>query len=212
MSTDEPASVTTGIDILDRKLGGGVPRGAVVALSARSASQAELLLYEFAGTHRTVYLSTVRTEASLSAVLRAHLSDPDGIEVRRLGDASPIEDAQAALADLEGDATVVVDPVDVLEAGDGEDYRQFLTDLKRWVVDSGAVAVLHCLDDDPTPAQRRTTAHVADLVFEVETAVEGDSIVNRLTVPKFRSGQPVQNVVKLDLGGEVGVDTSRNIL
>lgn len=212
MNADEPASLPTGIDILDRKLGGGVPEGTVVALSAQSASQAELFLYEFASTRETVYLSTVRAEASVSTVLADHVADPETVDVYRVGDADPVEDARAALADIDGDATVIVDPVDVLEAGDAAAYRGFLADLKRRVTDTGAVAVLHCLGDDPTPARRRTTVHVADLVFEVETAVSGDSIVNRLVVPKFRNGRSVEDVIKLDLTGDVAVDMSRNIL
>jgi KaiC/GvpD/RAD55 family RecA-like ATPase len=212
MNANEPAALPTGVDILDRKLGGGVPEGTVVALSARPASQAELFLYELAGARETVYLSTVRTEASVAAALTDRVSDPETVDVRRLGDATPIEDAQAALADVDRDATVILDPVDVLESGDAAAYREFLADLKRRVEGTGAVAVLHCLGDDPTPAQRRTTAHIADLVFEVETAISGDSIVNRLAVPKFRNGQSIEDVIKLDLTGDVAVDTSRNIL
>ncbi|PSP59844.1 transcriptional regulator, partial [Halobacteriales archaeon QH_7_66_37] len=36
----------TGIDVLDRKLGGGLPAGSMVTLSASPRSQAELFLYE----------------------------------------------------------------------------------------------------------------------------------------------------------------------
>ena len=36
----------TGIDVLDRKLNGGLPAGCIVALTASPSSQAELLLYE----------------------------------------------------------------------------------------------------------------------------------------------------------------------
>ena len=50
--------LSTGIEVLDRKLGGGVPKGTIIALSALPASQSELFLYEMAAVRETVYLTT----------------------------------------------------------------------------------------------------------------------------------------------------------
>ena len=51
----------TGIEVLDRKLDGGIPAGSIVALTADPASQAELFLYELTATRGTLYLSLDRT-------------------------------------------------------------------------------------------------------------------------------------------------------
>ena len=45
----------TGIDVLDRKLDGGLPAGSIVVLNATPASQAELFLYELTATRGTLY-------------------------------------------------------------------------------------------------------------------------------------------------------------
>ena len=52
---------------------------------------------------------------------------------------------------------------------------------------------------------------MADVVFQLETTVEGDRIENRLAVPKFRGGRAMSDVIKLELSDEVDIDTSRDI-
>ncbi len=52
----------TGIDVLDRKLDGGLPPGCIVAYTADPASQSELLLYELTAARGTLYLSTERSD------------------------------------------------------------------------------------------------------------------------------------------------------
>ncbi len=207
----ERESLQTGIDILDRELGGGIPSGTVTALSADPASQSELFLYELADTRRTVYLSTVRAVDAIEDLFEYRRLDQDSVETIRIDDDDPIDHAQAIVADLDG-VNVIVDPVDVLEACDSRRYRRFLAELKRQVSESTAMACLHCLRDESKPANRRYTVHVADLVFQLTTEIKGDSIENRLAVPKFRTGQSVEEVIKLDLTSEVEVDLSRNIL
>lgn len=211
MSFGQTDAVETGIDIIDRKLGGGIPGGAIVTLSASAASQSELFLYEFSGARRTVYLSTIRTEQTVESTLANRGVDLDAVEVVRIDPEAPLDHARDLLDDLPAETNVVVDPMSVLEECDG-DYRRFLADLRRRTGEGGNVALLHCLREGATPTHRRDTLHVADLAFELSTEVDGQSVVNRLTVPKFRGGQSVEDVLKLDLTSEVEVDMSRNIV
>jgi len=46
--------LSTGVDILDRQLDGGIPPGSIVLLAADPASQSELFLYELAGVRATL--------------------------------------------------------------------------------------------------------------------------------------------------------------
>ena len=212
MTLEKRGPISTGIDILDRKIGGGIPVGTVTALSASPASQSELFLYELAATRRTVYLSTLRTEDAVAAVLDDRDIDLDTIEVFRIDEGDPIGTAEQALDELSEETNMIVDPVDVLESSDSTSYRWFLAELNQHVTGTTNTAVLHCLDDDVTPGQRRNTIHFADIVLQLSTEVSGDGIENRLTVPKFRTGQSVEEVIKLDMTSEVEVDLSRNIL
>ncbi|WP_255152362.1 RAD55 family ATPase [Halorarius halobius] len=198
--------LATGVDALDRKLGGGLPVGTVTALTADPASQSELFLYRLAATRETVYLSTVRPATGVEAAV-----DGDVEAVRADGDA-PLEHAREVVADLPEATNLVVDPMDVLEGCDPARYRAFLSELGRRAAATGSVVLLHCLCDERAPAGRRETLHLADVVFDLATDTEGDSVENRLAVPKFRGGESMTDVVKLDLTGDVAVDVSRNIV
>jgi len=212
MSSGAASSLATGIDVLDRKLGGGVPLGGVVALSAPPASQSELFLYEFATTRETVYLSTVRTPETVEEALDAQEIESTSIETVHVDPGRPLAHASELVDELAAGTNVVVDPMGPLEEGQAAAYRRFLAELKHRTIEDGNVVFLHCLREPEPPDKRRLTNYVADIVFELETETEGQSVVNRLTVPKFRGGQSVEDVIKLDLTSEVEVDVSRNIV
>lgn len=203
-------TLPTGIDVLDRKLDGGIPPGRIVALTASPASQSELFLYELASVRRTVYLTTVRSESAVRNVLTATGTDPETVEVHRL-DEDSLAAAERAIRDLDERTTVIVDPVELLERQDSSQYEAFLNELKRRLVASESIAVLHCLDRRTVPAARDTTEYVADVVFELSMAVRGETVENHLLVPKFRGGRALDERIKLNLTAEVTIDVSRTI-
>jgi KaiC/GvpD/RAD55 family RecA-like ATPase len=198
----------TGIDELDRKLGGGVPPGGIVALTAPPVSQSELFLYEVATAGSTVYLTTERSVATVRTVLDEAAADGIDADVTGVDD---VADAAEAVADLPSASTVIVDPVAPLERGDGDDYLQFLNRLKARLRETDSTALLHCLDRRTVPPTRDTTEYVADIVFELTTEVHGDALENYLTVPKFRGGSALEERIKLHLATDVTIDITRTI-
>lgn len=203
--------LSTGIDVLDRKLDGGLPTGSVVALSAPPASQAELLLYEFAAARQTLYLSTDRDEAAVTETLErapGHTGSPD---VRRVPGDAPLDHSQRLFRRLPEDSNLVVDPIDLLEKQDEGRYRNFLNDLQNHLHNTDGVALLHCLDGRAVPDARDVTEHVADVVFQLHTEYSGDTVETRLAVPKFRGGRALSETIKLELAESVRIDTSRDI-
>lgn len=201
----------TGIDVLDRKLEGGLPAGSVVALTASPASQSELLLYELAVPRGTLYLTTERsTEAVRDAFDRTTV--PTGTpEVEGLAGEAPLDRATALSETLAEGSTLIVDPVDPLERQDSARYRRFVNGLRARLVDTESIAVLHCLAGHAPPEGRDLTEHMADVVFALDTRVSGESVENRLAVPKFRGGRALSETIKLELTERVRVDTSRDI-
>lgn len=205
------SALPTGIEILDRKMDGGIPPGRLVVVSAAPASQSEALLYELATARSSLYVTTMRPSAQIEAILAdASTGDTDHrvVEVdgeRALGVVNLVER-------LPEHSHVVIDPMEPLEAQDADAFREFLVDLRDVLEATRSVAYLHCLTGVDASPRRDVTAYMADVVFDVTTQRHGDSMETHLSVPKFRRGRAPEDVVKLDLSTGVSVDFSRNIV
>ncbi len=202
----------TGIDVLDRKLDGGIPAGSIVALSASPASQAELFLYELTATRGTLWLSLNRTGEAVRDSIEntpAQTGDPT---VRHISGEAPLDNAGKLVSALPETSNLIVDPLDVLESQEPPSrFRSFMNDLQNHIFNTNSLAILHCLEGRSVPPLRDTTEHFADVVFHLQTNINGDEVENRLSIPKFRGGRAPADTIKLNLVEEVSIDTSRDI-
>jgi len=202
----------TGIDVLDRKLDGGIPAGSIVVLSAQPASQAELFLYELTATRGTLWLSLDRTAESVVASIEQTPANTGDPTVRHISGEAPLDNAGKLVSALPETSNLIVDPLDVLEAQEPHSrFRAFMNDLQNHIVNTGSLAIVHCLDGRDVPPLRDTTEHFADVVFQLDTTTNGDEVENRLAIPKFRGGRAPNDIIKLNLVEEVSIDTSRDI-
>jgi len=202
----------TGIDVLDRKLDGGLPAGSMVALAADPASQAELLLYELTATRGTLWLSLDRTAEAVSDSIQNTPAETGDPTVRHISGEAPLDNAGKLISALPETSNLIVDPLDVLEAQEPPSrFRSFMNDLQNHIFNTNSLAIMHCLNGRSVPPLRDTTEHFADVVFQLETTVEGDQVENRLAIPKFRGGRAPADVIKLNLVEDVSIDTSRDI-
>ncbi|ELY61767.1 RAD55 family ATPase [Natronolimnohabitans innermongolicus] len=201
----------TGIDVLDRKLEGGLPPGCIVAYTADPASQSELLLYELTAARGTLYLTTERSDDAVRHALDSSPSEIGSPTVRHVTSDDPLEEATRLVGALPDGANLIVDTADVLERADTDDYVAFCNELKSQMLETGSIAVLHCLKGSEEPTNRTRTYHAADAVFDLQTAVAGTELENHLTIPKFRGGSQPTEAIKLELTEEVAIDTSRDI-
>lgn len=159
----------------------------------------------------TLYATTFRTAAAVRDEFGAHHEGEPDIRVEHVGIQKPIKGVHEAITDLGEGRNVIVDTVNPLESGRREQYVDFLNGLKDYLLDSGGLALLHCTESDPSPELRDVTLTVADVVWQLEVVVQNHSVENQLTVPKFRTREVVDDVIKLDLGRNATVDTSRGL-
>jgi len=205
------ARLPTGIDVLDRKIDGGIPAGSVLVYESPPASQGELLLYEFAAPRATLYVTTDRTESAVADAFTSAGVRVQQPTIRFLQTDAPLDNARRLFRNVRDTATFVVDPLDVLERTERGRYETFLSELKNHMQNTGSVAVLHGLRGESLPELRDVTLHMADVLFRLDTRIKGSEIENTLAVPKFRGGRALAETVKLDLGDRVTIDTSRDI-
>jgi KaiC/GvpD/RAD55 family RecA-like ATPase len=206
-----PDLLPTGITVLDRQLGGGIPEGSIVLLVAPPASQAELFLYELTTTRGTLYLTTVRSGAAVEDAIDRMPGRVGNPTVRDIGGDAPLDNAHSLVRDLPEGANLIVDVMDPLERRDPRRFRGFLNELQTHLVNTKGLAVLHAMRGDAIPENRDLTKNMADVVFDLRTSIEGSEIENRLAVPKFRGGAALEETIKLKLTSEVSIDTSRDI-
>ncbi|OTF00250.1 transcriptional regulator [Halorubrum sp. SD612] len=203
-------TLPTGISVLDRQFGGGLPSGSVVVLKANPDSQSELILDRFARVRRCRYLTTVRSADAVEAGLSGDGDEETTVEATdEVGD---LDEATSLAGDLPDEGTLIVDSVEPLEEGaSAAAYAEFLDGIRSSVDEAGGIALLHALRGGEDPRARRITEQVADVVFDLRTTVTGTEIANRLVIPKFRGGAALEEPLKLKLTDAVAVDTSRDI-
>ena len=207
-------TLPTGISVLDREFGGGLPSGSVVVLKADPASQSELILDRFTRVRGCRYLTTVRPVAAVEESLTLETDDSDATDetdVRGVEGDGSFEELFEQTADPPERGTIVVDSVDALETRERGTYAAFLNDLRRRAAEADALVLLHALKSGDDATNRLVTEQIADIVFDLRTTVTGTEIVNRLVVPKFRGGAALEEPLKLKLTDTVSVDTSRDI-
>jgi KaiC/GvpD/RAD55 family RecA-like ATPase len=201
----------TGIEVLDRKLDGGLPPGTIVAMTAEPASQSELILYELTAARGSLYLTTERSDQAVRDAIEKTNAPVGSPTVRDISGSEPLDQANRLIRALPEGANLIIDTANVLERGDRNRFRNFMTELQTHMVNTGSIAFMHCMKEQTPPQNRSSTKHMADVVFDLETQVRGSELENRLTVPKFRGGTALKESIKLELSDEVAIDTSRDI-
>ncbi|MCU4751696.1 P-loop NTPase [Halobacteria archaeon AArc-curdl1] len=200
--------LATGIGVLDRTLGGGIPAGSVVALTADVASQTEHLLYAMTATRGSLYLSTERSASNVERAIDRSTVQAGKPTIRRLDGEDPLEHALEMIEKLPDGANLIVDPIDRLETVDRERYLDFLNTVSDRMVETDGMTVFHCPVAASESANRRSTKHVADAVFDVHTTTPGPDVgVNQyLSVSKCRFDSSLVDTVELD--GELATETT----
>lgn len=195
----------TGIDALDRRLGGGVPVGSLTALVAPVGSSAELLLEAAADPSDALVVSLNRPASTVAERY------PDGAAVVERDPASLAAAPAETFAALPDGGTLVVTPTLGLEELAPGDLRRVLEAAATAVDDADAAGFLHCPEPATDAAGRTRALARVDGVWVLDVRTATLSIENRLYVTKVRGGTALDEPLKLRLTDDVTVDTSRDI-
>jgi KaiC/GvpD/RAD55 family RecA-like ATPase len=201
--------VSTGIADLDDLLGGGVPAGSLVLLTAEPTSHAPRLLRRLAEARNGRYVAVEPLKSMVEDAFerdgRGELPPIDGVD----GDES-IEEFGSVLSGLGDRTTLVVDGVGPLERA-GDQYRSLLSFVRERTGAAGGVAYLYGVEGRAVPPKRDLTERAADVVLRLRTTVDTDGFETQLDVETFRERPGRRRTVELTLGSTVRVDVSRDI-
>lgn len=196
---DTDTRLPTGVAPLDRELNGGVPPGTVVTMHADPNSQSELLLYELTAERGTLYLTTERRPQILREDLKTSMADAGSPTIRYLEGERLLAEATELVGRLPDGANLIIDTMDTLERTPRQEYLEFLNHLTETIRETGSVALLHCLCGESTPANRPSTEHFSDMVFDIQTETGLDELTQSLVIPKSRSERVPVEPIELDL-------------
>lgn len=229
--------ISSGNQILDRKLGGGVRPGSLLAIRAPPASQSEALLYSLMEQYPTLFISAIRresavqndierimgpeadvevasivSEANLDAKLVKEITGGESLTSGLTSTSTTLEETYELIQSVDAQTNVVLDSVTPLErSGEGTKYQTVLNELKATVTDAGGIGVLHCIDTDDKPALRERTLAIADVIWTVKPIVKSNEQKYQLEVLKNRGGDIVQKPIEVTLDRSVRIDDTRNI-
>lgn len=200
--------LSTGSEVLDRFLEGGLPPESLVALAAPPDTQSELFLQALAGERQTIYLSTTRPAEEVSGTLDLPHSE---LTVLQKDPETFLTEPEESFKQIGSQSNVIIDPMNGLETGSRGQYVDFLNTLKGHLRRTESVALLHCIGAETNPALRNLTLNRADLVWRLHLTLTSLTVDTRLVISKFRGGKAVREPIKLRLTDNVQIDTSRDI-
>jgi KaiC/GvpD/RAD55 family RecA-like ATPase len=212
--TIEDEKLSTGIEILDNPeyLDGGFPKGSVITLVANPIATAELFLYDLAEVRHTHYFTTARSADSVEKTIELMGRSSEGFEIVDLYSADDVFDtAMSALEDVENEENVIFDTFsDIVRHDRGNEMLDLTYRVSH---ETESVTYLYMIkeDEETMTYDESRVPYSSDVVMKMLTGIEGEKVENRLAISKLRGHTPPPKTIKLNIGEEIVVDTSRDI-
>ena len=233
-----PEILSSGIYVLDRSIGGGIPGGSVVYISATTKSMSEVFLYQFTQSRKTYYFCTERrpkyvqqdianmnfdtSQIVFVDVYGSYFMSPQGemIDIGGNGfmDAKIVEFMEYNLKSIlseetDGEINIIVDTFTFfmnLNLNSGI-IRRLINIIYETTKETGGLTFLYSLKDSHDQKLENEIVNTCDAVFDVDLEKTGDKIINKLSIPKIRGMTPTAEMIKFKIGEGIQIDTSRDI-
>ncbi len=227
----------TGIPVLDRTLGGGLPSGSVTYIYADAKSMAEVFLYQFTQARRSYYFSNERRPTYVLRDIQNFDFKTDDIRfvdiyseyyitshgemVDNIGnefvDAKIVEfteyNLKKILGEEEQDINIIFDSFSFyLNLNVNPGLIKRLTNIIYEVTKSlNCLTFLYGLKETNHKNLENEILKSCDVIFDVELEKSVDKISNRLSIPKIRGRVPTIEMIRFKVGDGVQIDTTKDI-
>jgi archaellum biogenesis ATPase FlaH len=233
-----PKILSSGIFVLDRSMGGGLPAWSVVYISASTKSMSEVFLYQFTQSRKTFYFCTERrtkyvkqdiqnmnfdpSDVVFVDVYESYFLSPHGEMIDNVGneyvDAKIIEfteyNLKSILAEAEvNEVNIIIDTFSFflnLNVNRGA-IRRLLNIIYETTKETGGLTFLYGLKDTQDKKLENEILNTCDGIFDVDLEKTGDKIVSKLSIPKIRGMTPTAEMIKFKIGEGIQIDTSKDI-
>jgi archaellum biogenesis ATPase FlaH len=234
VATEQKRLLSTGVDILDRNLNGGLPSGALVYFSANPKSVPEVFLYELSTPRKTYYITTHKNPRYIKRNMKELDFDPLGIEFVNLHEEyyhkilSGTADRPAAAKKLvhymndwldclkndnDDNFTIIFDNFSFLvDLGIDTDSLKHMLDKVYDIISEGnGICYLMMVKGMHHESVENHIQYWCDVIFDIDLECKGDKIINKLTLPKIRGMNPITEYIKFKVTDRITIDTSRDI-
>ncbi len=233
-----PNILSSGIYVLDRSIGGGIPGGSVIYISTSTKSMSEVFLYQFTQSRKTYYFCTERRPKYVQQdienmnfdtaqivfvdVYGSYFMSPHGEMIDNVGneyvDAKIVEFMEYNLKSIlseetEGEINIIVDTFTFfmnLNLNSGI-IRRLMNIMYETTKETGGLTFLYSLKDSHDQKLENEIVNTCDAIFDVDIEKTGDKIINKLSIPKIRGMTPTAEMIKFKIGEGIQIDTSRDI-
>lgn len=231
-STVDRRKLSTGLDLLDARLGGGILSGSVVTVNAEPLAMPEVFLYHFTESRKTVYFTTERkaeyveeemagfdiapVDLEFIDIYSHHYLDEYG-ELRtgdEYEDRKTVEFILDTLKKLrmenEG-INIVFDNFSLFEELEVPPSEVHMMVNYIYEVSKEINGLTFLLNYDTAGGFSGLLESVSDVVMRAETTESEESIGKQLYVPKLRGGSPPERYLKYSIeeGRGIKVETGR---
>ena len=230
-------SLTTGIEVLDRTLGGGLPSGSVTYIYADAKSMAEVFLYQFTQARKTYYFSNERRpryvmhdignfgfktdDIVFVDIYSEYYFTAHGELVDNVGnefvDAKIVEFTEYNLRKIldegEQDINIIFDAFSFylnLKVNPGL-IKRLINIIYETTKSLNCLSFLYGLKDTHQKNIENEILKSCDVVFDIELERTSDKISSLLSIPKIRGRIPAIDMIRFKVGDGVQIDTTKNI-
>lgn len=228
---------STGISLLDRILGGGLPSGSVTYLYADPKSSAEMFLYQFTQARKTYYFTTERRSAyvirdiknlgfntkdiTFVDIYNEYYVTPHGEMVDNLGnefvDSKIIEYTEHNLEKIMGedekDINIIFDSFSfylMLNINAGH-IKRLINIIYEVTKNLNCVSFLYGIKGSQTTPLENEILKACDVIFDIDLEKATDRLTNRLSIPKIRGKTPTIELLRFKVGDGIQIDTTKDI-
>ena len=222
------------MDILDRTLNGGLPKGSLVYFGADPRSQPEIFLYEFTQPRKTFYFTTDRKPSYITrhmAELGFPWSNVDFLNVHEeyygnifVSESEPGEGAARVFELIDGrldeiyasevdNFTIIIDSFSFfIDLGiDEHSLKALLDKIYDLIIERNGLCILLVHSGIHSTRQEALFQAVCDTIFQIDIEFRGDKMSCKLSLPKIRGIPPVMEYIRYKVMDRIDIDTSRDI-